>query len=386
MDEREVTRRDLLRGGAALAGLAALGAPLAALAAPLAPGDEVVPWADQPPPNPVPQVVGSQLVWEDLEAWITPNDRFFTIQHYNLPALDEQAWRLAITGLVHRPLTLTLAALKARPRREVTFALECSGNHGAPFFTGGVGNATWAGTPLAPLLREAGVMRHGRDVVFWGADAGADTVGDLTITEEFARSLALADALDAPALLCYEMNGQPLPRAHGYPVRLLVPGWYGVANVKWLQRIEVLDTRYEGRFMAREYVSRRRVQQDGRTVVRSTSVGRALLKSAPARVVRTDGRYRVEGVAWGAPIARVEARIDGGPWVPAPLGEGAGAEYAWRRWSLDWGTPTAGEHTVTSRASDTQGNLQPAPDDPAIADKLTYYESNGQITRRVRLP
>jgi DMSO/TMAO reductase YedYZ molybdopterin-dependent catalytic subunit len=166
-------------------------------------------------------------------------------------------------------------------------------------------------------------------------------------------------------------------------LRLIAPGWYGVANVKWLTRIEVLDTRFQGRFMAREYVTRRDEQRDGQTVSRYTSVGRDLLKSAPAKVTHTGNDHRIVGAAWGAPIGRVEVQIDGGPWLPASLEEGAGTEFTWTIWYLDWGQPAAGEHLITSRAIDTQGNIQPAMDDPVIATKQTYWESNGQITRRV---
>ncbi|HEX6740017.1 MAG TPA: molybdopterin-dependent oxidoreductase [Vicinamibacteria bacterium] len=389
MESREVSRRAVLQGSAALAGLALLGFPGAAAAFPSRPGEEVVPWLDQPAPNPVPEAVGQQLVWEALDSWVTPTDKFFTVQHYNRPIITgpdaAQGWRLALDGLVQRPLALSLAELRARPRQEVTFTLECSGNHGLPFFTGGIGNAAWAGTPLAPLLKEAGVLDRAKDVVFWGSDTGPEEVRGAKITERFARSMAVADALDPQILLCYEMNGAPLPHAHGFPLRLLAPGWYGVANVKWLQRIEVLGTRYEGRFMGRDYVTMREEQRDGATTVRFTSVGRALLKSAPARVTRQGGAYRIVGAAWGAPIARVEVQIDGGPWTPATLEEGAGGEVAWTIWSLEWGRPAAGEHAVTSRAVATDGRIQPAPDDPAIARKLTYWESNGQITRRVRI-
>src|SRR4051794_10482822 len=225
-------------------------------------------------------------------------------------------------------MTLTLDDVKARPRQEVTFTLECSGNHGLPFLTGAIGNATWAGTPLAPLLRAAGP--RAAEVVFWGADTGPANVGDppAPVVERFARSLSLEDALGQDPLLCYEMNGAPLHPAHGFPVRLLIPGWYGVANVKWLRRIEVLGTRYEGRFMGRDYVTQRKVVEDGVESVRFTSVGRALLKSAPARVVRGPAGYQVEGVAWGAPIARVEGRGDDGPWRPTFLvAQGRGSGY-----------------------------------------------------------
>jgi DMSO/TMAO reductase YedYZ molybdopterin-dependent catalytic subunit len=386
MDAREVSRRDVLRGGAALAGLAAAGGlPVLPSALAAQPGEEVIPWLDQLAPNPVPEVIGQQLVWEALDSWATPTDQFFTIKHFGQPVIDEAAWRLEIGGLVSRPLALTLGEIRARPRQEVAFTLECSGNHGLPFFNGGVGNAVWAGAPLAPLLAEAGLLDWATEVVFWGADLGTAEVAGQPVTEQFARSLSRADALDPRLLLCYEMNGEPLPAAHGAPVRLIAPGWYGVANVKWLTRIEALATRYQGRFMARDYVTRREEQRGGQTVSRYTSVGRSRLKSAPAKVTRNDGQYRIVGAAWGAPIARVEAQIDGGPWQAASLQEGAGTEFAWALWSLDWATPAPGEHAIASRAIDIFGAVQPAPDDPWLAAKKTYWESNGQITRRVRI-
>ncbi len=380
------TRRAALRAGAGF-GMAALAAgfPERALAFPSRPGEEVLPWLDQPPPSAAPDVVGTQLVWESLDSWKTPNDKFFTVQHYNKPAIDAQGWKLEVGGLVQKPLSLTLADLRARPRQEVNFTLECAGNHGFPWFTGGVGNATWAGTPLAPVLQEAGIMEQAKDVVFWGADSGEDAVRDAKVAEQFARSMSPADATDPNLILCYEMNGAPLLPLHGAPVRLIAPGWYGVANVKWLERIEAVPTRYEGRFMGRDYVTMRKARHGADTVVRFTSVGRTLLKSAPAKVARTGGQHRIVGAAWGGPVARVEVSVDGGPWQAATLEEGVGDTFAWTLWSVDWGTPTPGEHTVTSRAIDSQGRVQPAMDDPLIADKLTYWESNGQITRRVHI-
>lgn len=380
------SRRNALRGGAgfALAALAA-GFPERALAFPAQPGDEVVPWLDQPPPNMAPDVVGQQLEWEQLDSYATPTNTFFTVQHYGQPAIAAQGWKLAVDGMVRQPLSLSLADLRARPRQEVNYTLECAGNHGFPWFTGGIGTATWAGTPLAPVLREAGILDGAKDVVFWGADSGEDTVQGMKVNEQFARSMSPADALDPRLLLCYEMNGVSLPPSHGFPVRLIAPGWYGVANVKWLERIEVLPTRYEGRFMGRDYVTRRTERHGGETVTRFTSVGRTLLKSAPAKVVRKDGQYRIVGAAWGQPVARVEVSIDGGPWRVATLEEGVGDTFAWTVWSLDWGTPTPGEHTVASRAIDIEGRVQPTMDDPTIADKVTYWEGNGQIVRRVRI-
>jgi DMSO/TMAO reductase YedYZ molybdopterin-dependent catalytic subunit len=407
MEHQGVSRRALLKGGgAALAGLTVLRVAGPAHAFPSHSGEEVIPWLDQPTANPVPDNVGKLLKWEELDSWLIPTDNFFFVNHYGQPdGLDEATWRVDIAGLVAHPQSLTLADLKARPRREVDFTLECSGNTSAAFFIGGIGNARWGGTRLAPLLEEAGVLEQGTEVIFWGADSGTRTIRDntgivsggrtgtvepdagggldLTITEQFARSMSLDDALHRDNLLCYEMNGAPLPRANGFPVRLIAPGWYGVANVKWLTRIEVVDHRYAGQFMARDYVSIREEQRDGETVWTFTTVSHDRLKSAPAKVTRRGSRYAIMGAAWGAPIAAVEVRIDNGPWTAASLYGPRSRGSAWRFWTFDWGTPAPGEHQITSRAFDVDGNIQPAPDDPFLASRRTFWESNGQITRRV---
>jgi DMSO/TMAO reductase YedYZ molybdopterin-dependent catalytic subunit len=381
-----ISRRMLLKGGgAAAAGISVLrlAGPARAFQTPTA--GEVIPWLDQPAENPVPDVAVRQLVWEQLDAWQTPNDDFFVIKHFNEPTLDPAAWRLEIGGLVANPMSLTLEDIKARERAEVTFTIECSGNTGLPFLIGAIGNATWAGTPLAALLEEAGVLDTGIEVVFWGADAGDQVWRDVTLTEHFARSMSLADAMAPDNLLAYEMNGEELPNLHGYPLRLIAPGWYGIANVKWLTRIEVRDARYQGNFMAREYVTIREEERDGETVWTFTSVGRGRLKSAPAKVTKLGDRYQIMGAAWGAPIGGVEVRIDDGDWQPATLAEDDGNPYSWVFWTFDWANPTAGEHTITSRATDVDGNVQPAPDDPLLAGKTTYWESNGHITRRIMI-
>jgi DMSO/TMAO reductase YedYZ molybdopterin-dependent catalytic subunit len=380
----QTSRRDFVgQGGAALGGLALINTPFLAQAFPSRAGEQVLPWLDQPPENPEPGAVRNLLRWQELDSWITPNDEFFAIGHYNWPVIDAQTWTLEVGGRTARPLTFTLDELRARPRREVVFTLECSGNHGFPWFIGGIGTAKWAGTPLAPILEEAGVLDDGREVVFFGADEGEEEVREVKTVQNFGRSMSLADAMSPDNLLCYEMNGAPLPEANGFPLRLIAPGWFGVANVKWLTRIEVRSSRYMGRFMAQDYVTLREEQQGGKTVWRQTSVGRALLKSAPAKVTRSNGGYRIIGAAWGAPIARVEVRIDNGPWQTATIDQSEQAAFAWQMWSLDWPDAAPGEHSITSRAIDTAGNVQPAPDDPVIAGKHTYWESNGQVTRRV---
>jgi DMSO/TMAO reductase YedYZ molybdopterin-dependent catalytic subunit len=166
---------------------------------------------------------------------------------------------------------------------------------------------------------------------------------------------------------------------------LIAPGWYGIANVKWLDRIEARDSRFMGRFQARDYVTLREEQHDGKVENIETSVGRSLLKSAPAKVTRQGDRYRIVGAAWGAPIAKVEVQIDDGPWIPATIDRSEEADNAWRIWSVDWDRPSSGEHRITSRATDFKGNVQPAMNDPWIANKRTYWESNGQITRSIRV-
>jgi DMSO/TMAO reductase YedYZ molybdopterin-dependent catalytic subunit len=392
----DIKRRTVLASGAA-AGLTTVVMAGPAQAFPGG-GGEVLPWLDQPAPIPPPAqgVVGHPLVWESLDSRLTPNDEFFTVKHYDLPQLTAPAYRLRVDGLVGRPRTFTLDALKARPRRTTEYTLECSGNTGLPFFIGGVGNARWTGTPLAALLRQCDPDERASEVVFWGADRGTVTIRDnsgvtvpggpqLTITERFARSMSLHEAMAPDNLLCFGMNGTDLPRDHGYPVRLIAPGWYGVANVKWLTRIELTDQRYAGRFMARDYVTIRELPGDGGTQWTFHTVSHARLKSAPAKVVRHGRRHTVVGVAWGAAVARAEIQIDGGRWQPVALERPRDrAGVAWQFWHFDWGTPAAGEHTVRSRAFDRDGEMQPPPEDPYLSARRTYWENNGQITRRVR--
>src|SRR4029453_200950 len=318
MDTPDIRRRDLLiRAGA---GLALLHAPWFAQAIPTRPGEEVVPWLDQPGANPSGGVVENLQPWENLaSSFITPSDKFFRVSHYDKPVIDEKKWNLEIAGLVKKPMNLTLAAIKARPKQEVIYTIECGGNHGFPWFTSGIGTAKWGGAPLAPLLKQAGLVDRGIEIVFWGADAGTEVVRDMKLPQHFARSMSLVDAMNPGNLLCYQMNGASLPQPHGAPVRLIAPGWYGVANVKWLNRIEVRDTRFMGRFMARDYVTIREEPRGSEFESVETSVGRTLLKSAPAKVTRKDGQYRIVGAAWGAPVAKVEVQVDGGPWRAATI-------------------------------------------------------------------
>ena len=414
MEKQTLARRNFLKGGSSFLGFSVLrmAGPERLLGQA---GSEVIPWLDQPPPNPVPEITGNLLRWESLSSRLTPAENFFYVNHYGIPeGLNDVTWSLDIGGLVANPRTIPLSDLKEREHRQVEFTLECSGNNGEDggFFTGAIGNAVWGGTPLAPLLHGADILDDAIEVVFYGADSGTETIrdntgilsggqtgrivpdttggNDLTVTEYFARSMSLRDALSRDNLLCYDMNGQPLPREHGYPLRLIAPGWYGVANVKWLRRIEVTDHRYAGKFMARDYVSVREERRGDQVLWTFTTVGPVRLKSAPAKVTRQGSQYTIMGAAWGAPIIAVEVQVDNGPWLRASLDERPDSRrsrgYSWRLWTIPWDSPVAGEHQIRSRAIDLEGNVQPSREDPFMASRRTRWEANAQITRRIRIP
>lgn len=380
-DLPKLTRREaLVCGGTVAAGAALFPTDLAARLAMIGPQDAVIPWLNAPEPG-----GGANILdWQGLTSFVTPTEDLFRVGHYDRPEIAESDWNLEIRGLVDRPRSFTLAQVKARPRREVVCALECAGNRGFPTFQGAVHNARWGGASLASVLEEAGIQEDGIEVVFFGADEGEEEIRGNQVTQNFARSMSIEDAMDPNLLLCYEVNGEALTTAHGFPLRLVAPGWYAVASAKWLTRIEIRDTRFMGRFMARDYVTLREEERDGEAVWAETSVGRARINSVAAKVVRTDGGYRIHGAAWGADIARVEVKIDDGPWRAAMLGEGRDDPLSWTFWQMDWDA-SAGEHTVTSRAIDADGDVQPAPTDPVLALKKTYWESNGQLTREIRI-
>ncbi|MCY4402359.1 MAG: sulfite oxidase [Candidatus Poribacteria bacterium] len=375
-----MNRREFIRNsGLTLTGL--LLSPWAVHAFPKREGEILIPFLDQPKKS-----NRTMLDWSEFDSFITPNEKFFNVSHYGIPKVDLSTWKLEISGLVNNPLMLTIEDIKSRPKQEVTFTLECSGNHASANFTGAIGNAKWGGTPLAPILKEAGILDNGIEVIFFGHDIGEEKRKDATMRQNFARSMSVEDALEDSVLLCYEMNGEPLPNKNGAPLRLIAPGWYGIACVKWLKRIEVRDTRFMGRFMALDYVTiRKEARPDGETVWMETSVGRTQLKSLTAKVTRIGDDYHIYGAAWGAPIQKVEVSIDGGPWQEATIDTEEDHEFAWKIWHLNWENPTSGEHTVVSRAIDTKGNIQPTADSDYITGKHTYYESHGQVVRKINI-
>ena len=378
----ELSRRDMIKGSVAFAALACAQYPLSTLGfSETDEGAEVIPFLDK-------QSGSNGIKWEELQSWITPNEQLYKVQHYNVPKLDPVSWRLEISGLVRHPRTLSLDDLKRRKRKTITATLECSGNSNSPGFMGAIGNVQWTGTPLAPLLKECEPYKRGIEVAFFGADTAKDELRKNEYTANFSRGLHITDAMRDEILLGYEMNGAPLETAHGAPVRLIVPGWFGIAWVKWLSRIEVLDRRIMSKFMAREYVTLRAEERGEKTLWRETSIGPMLVKSIPARALRlNDGSVRVHGVAWsdGTPLARVELRIDDGPWLPVTLDTSRRSKYCWTFWRYDWKNPAAGEHTLVSRATDSEGRSQPTAEDPAIKLKKTYWEANQQWPRRLKI-
>jgi DMSO/TMAO reductase YedYZ molybdopterin-dependent catalytic subunit len=377
-----ISRREMLRGSAALSVLAFLELPLSTFG--LA--------ADEEGATPLhfldAQPEGKMLKWENMDSWITPTKEVFAVSHYGATSVDPATYQLEISGLVGKPRQLTLEQLKKRKKKDVIATLECSGNSSSPGFAGAIGNVRWTGTPLAALLQEAQPQKRAIEAVFFGADEKVEKIREREYLQNFARSLSLSDALRDDIILAWEMNGEPLAKEHGAPIRLIVPGWFGIAWVKWLKRIELLDRRYMSKYMAREYVTIRGEEREGRTIWRETSVGPIDVKSVTARALRLkDGTIRFTGAAWtdGTPLKTVEVKIDRGEWQAARIDKQRQSKYAWKFWTFDWKNPPAGDHTVVSRAIDAEGRAQPSAEDPEILLKRTYWEASQQWIRRIRV-
>ncbi len=302
---------------------------------------------------------------------VTPAGLHYLLIHYDVPVLDPADWRLRVTGRVDRPLDLGLDDLRAMPARSVTVTLECAGNGRArqeprpqsqPWLVEAVGNATWTGVPLRLLLESAGVRDDAVDVVFTGADHGVER----GVEQDYQRGLAVGDALADDVLVAYEMNGQPLPPQHGFPARLVVPGWYGMAQVKWLVGIEVRDTAFDGFQNAVAYRIRSGPDDPGEPVTRIEPRALLIPPGYPDFMSRTrvvaQGPCVVRGRAWSgwAPVDRVEFTADdGATWVEAELDPPTSTDrYAWRGWRVTWDAQP-GEHWLSARAQDSSGRVQP---------------------------
>ena len=380
------TRREVLRSGLAAASLGVLGVPEWVLPA-LAQGATVVPFLEFPATfnaNPAPD--RRMYDTRTLESFVTPKDQFFTTQHYGHPVLDEATFKLYVGGLVNAPKSYTIADLKKMPKGEVMFGFECSGNR-APV-QGLCSNGKWTGVPLAALLKTAGLKANAREVVFLGADHGTEEVEWRTqkysLDQQFGRSLPRDKAMSAEPLVAYAYNDEPLSRHQGFPLRLIVPGDYGVANVKWLSEIQVQSDPYMGKYQARWYRTVKGEMINGQLKWMETAVTRMQLKSFVARITKDAASHKVVGVILndGTPIKSVEVKVDDGPWQPATLDK-QNTKYSWKLFHYDWKGATPGEHTIVSRAIDMNGVVQPT--EKELENKKSFLEHNAQHVRRVMI-
>jgi DMSO/TMAO reductase YedYZ molybdopterin-dependent catalytic subunit len=304
---------------------------------------------------------------EALHHDVTPVGLHYILVHFDIPAVDAGTWRLRVGGQVRRPLELSIEDIRSRPTVTTPVTMECAGNGRArfeprpisnPWLDEAVGTALWTGTPLAGVLEDVGVEDGAVELVFTGADHGMQD-GD---EHDYARSLPVDEAMRPEVLLAYGMNGRPLEPQHGFPLRLLVPGWYGMTSVKWLRSIDAVTEPFRGYQQAVAYHYRRSDDDPGEPVRRIRP--RALMippgfPDFPDRRRYVDaGRVTVRGRAWSghAPVERVELGVDG-QWSEAALEDPVG-RWAWRGWSCEW-EATPGEHLLSCRATDGAGNTQP---------------------------
>jgi DMSO/TMAO reductase YedYZ molybdopterin-dependent catalytic subunit len=381
-----LTRRDVVRGTLATAGLSLLGIPDWVLPA-LAQGETLVPFTDAPPTFPPPKGESRQYDVRTIDGPFTPADRFFTTQHYGHPAVDPATYRLKVSGLVNKPLSVSLDELRKMGNAELVFGFECSGNRRP--LQGLCGNGRWTGVPLRAVLDRAGLKPQVRELVFFGADRGPEEVEFRTqkfqVEQQYGRSLTRDQALTSDAFLAYALNGEPLTRHQGSPLRLLVPGWYGMANVKFLAQIHAQEDAYLGKFQARHYRTLRGEVIDGETKWTEAAITHMQLKSFLARVTRSASGYSVLGVVLhdGTPLKSVEVRMDEGPWRPAVLDPATRAKYSWKLFNYAWNDATPGEHTLVSRVTDVNGNVQPTAEE--LENKKTFLEDNSQFPRKVMI-
>ena len=308
---------------------------------------------------------------EEVQSWVTPRQWFFVRSHYDTPHVDLECWRLTICGCVERELSLTWEELHRLPRRSVFSTVECAGNgrsflhprvEGVQWAAGAVGHAEWAGVPLHVLLEDAGLKRETIELVFEGADNGIeDSSQPDQQPRPFARSLPLEKALHPDTLLATHMNGEPLEPSHGAPVRLMVPGWYGVASVKWLTRIQAVSCPFKGYYQTVKYTVRRQSGSGLTTeVLGPMPVKSEIIRPTDGGVVGI-GTNRIFGIAWAGEhaVAAVEVSIDGGEtWHKAEL-QGPRAPYSWILWEYLWAVDSPGQRTILSRAVSTSGEVQP---------------------------
>ncbi len=378
-------RRDILKGSLAMAALGVAGVPDWILPV-LAQGDTVVPFTDMPAAFPASTADRRTFDVRKISGPFTPKDEFFTTQHYGHPTVNAATFQLKVSGMVNRPQSLSLDALRKLGSTDLVAGFECSGNRRP--LQGFSGNGRWTGLPLRTVLSQAGVKDEAREFVFFGADHGEEEVEFRTqkykVDQQFGRSLPREKALSGDPFLAWAMNGEPLTLHQGSPLRLIVPGWYGVANVKWLSAIHVQDDAYLGKYQARWYRTLKGETINGEMKWTEAAITHMQLKSFLARVTRdAGGRHTVLGVVLndGTPLKSVEVKVDNGPWQPATMDSETREKYAWKLFRYSWNGATPGEHTLVSRVTDVNGQVQPTVE--ALENKKTFLEDNSQHPRTV---
>ncbi len=366
------TRRDFLRASSAIAFPALLSNEL------LAADDPTLIVRQKTPVN-------LEFPFASLDSFITPNDEFFVRTRFPIPKLKAEGWRLRVEGAVKQPLTLSLDEIRRLSAQTITATLECAGNsrafldrkRGVPWQYGAVSNATWTGVLLSTILEKAGLREKAVEIVFEGADEGEISSEPELGKVAYARSLPVAKAKQANVLLAYRMNNKELPVSHGFPLRAIVSGWYGMASVKWLKRIIVSEQPFGGYYQTFSYTFFEK--KGGLVTVKPITeqlVKSLIARPHPGEKLAANVNYRIHGAAWtgDAEIARVEVSMDGGKsWQAARL-TGKSARFCWRLWELPWRTPKkANKLTLMCRATDSNGQSQPMRRDPARRNYLVNH-------------
>jgi DMSO/TMAO reductase YedYZ molybdopterin-dependent catalytic subunit len=354
----------------------------------LAQGETVVPFTDIPdnvrwevPPD------RRSLDLRTIDGPFTPKDKFFTLQHYGHPEVDLETYRLKITGLVKQPKSFSLDELRRMRGRELVAGFECSGNRGP--LQAMCGNGRWMGLPLKAVLDAAGVGASAREFVFFGADHGEEEIEwrtqKFTLDQQFGRSLSREKALSPDVFLAYGLNGEPLTKHQGAPLRLIVPGHYGVCNVKWLSHIHLQEDAYLGKFQARWYRTLRGEMIDGQMTWKESAVSHMNLKSFIARVTKLGNQHTVLGVVLndGTALRSVDVKIDDGPWQTAAFDPSTREKYGWKLFTYTWMAAAPGDHTLVSRVTDVNGRVQRTPQENDT--KKSFLEEDSQATRKVRI-
>ncbi len=327
-----------------------------------------------------------EMPFASLDGFLTPNEQFYVRCHFPIPEIEERDWRLKIEGAVDRPFELSYDELCKMKTHTLAATLECAGNSraflvpkvkGVQWQLGAVGNAQWTGILLSDVLQQAGIKKNAHEVILEGADNG--TIAEPPRPDgkiHFARSLPKEKAMD-DVLLAFKMNGEQLAASHGFPLRAIVPGWYAVASIKWLQRIIVTEKPFNGYYQTVDYAYWRRSDAGPELLpITEMQVKAEISRPEINEVISAGEDYRVTGSAWGsdAEIVKVELSTDGGAsWQLVRLSESS-VKNAWRLWECDWKTPRApGKYTLLARATDSRGRTQPDKREPGYGTYMINY-------------